>query len=130
MDAIEGSNEIKTSVGRQTVGLRVVEREIFHARPHFIFLGSGESMLGNIIAVKLGLRKGFRHLKESNTGTTTDICRLRPGLQLSHDPVEFRQHLRNEGKTIPIAENPLDAARALGTTCIVVQPDTGPECLW
>ena len=93
MDAIEGRNKVKTRVGRQAVNRGVVEVKIFQARPLLILLRSCESMPANLLPMKRRLREGFCHLDKRGPGPATDIRGFGPGLQLTHNTVESRQHL-------------------------------------
>src|SRR5215510_4409516 len=79
--------------------------------------------------MKLRVRKSFCHFGEGDASTTADIGSFRPGLKFTNYPIETWQHSRNQGKTIPVTKDPLDAMCAFRSTRVVVQTDSGAKRL-
>lgn len=52
VNAIEGSDEVKTRITGQGLNDDIVESDIAYARLNFVGFSQGQGMLGNVIAVE------------------------------------------------------------------------------
>ena len=129
VQAIKAGNEIKAVIRGNGVPVRVVKGDVLHAGLGLVLFGPGQGVFRDIVAVTLGLRKGFGDLEQRHAGSTADIGHSCPGLKFGNDPVQGGQRLGDQVGLEPRGQKTLNAARALGSEGIIGETQAGLERL-
>src|SRR5271168_3504419 len=127
VEAIEGGDEIVTSIAGQRIDGRVVQMHVLYPGLPRVFFRAPEGQFSDVVSVKLRPRVSLCHLDDCNACAATDIRNLSACMQLSDDAVKPWQGVGYKLRSKPRGEQSFDADIHFRTELVIRQPESAFE---